>query len=99
MNHYKTSDGTRVTKSYIDRKVREAKERKIEEQKDAFGYNFCEDCGASSLVYLDCSHNVSVKECQESGRSELAWALVNFTIRCRVCHRAYDRNGILNPRK
>lgn len=95
MNHYRCSDGTKVTKSHIDREIRKAKKRKIADMLFETGYIFCEDCTASSGVYIDCSHDISVDECQKSGRSELAWDVNNITLRCRDCHKKHDKNLIL----
>ena len=98
MNHFRCSDGTRVTKAQIDRNVTKAKKLKIEEQLEAHGYNFCEEpgCGKNQNCGepLDCSHDISVNECQNSGRAELAWDYKNnITIRCRTCHNAHDAQG------
>ena len=95
MNHFRCSDGTKVTKAYIDRKVTEAKRIKVETQLLDYGYNFCEECGKNHNCGepLDCSHTISVDECQNSGRAELAWDLDNIKIRCRTCHRNWDNKG------
>ena len=77
MNFYKTSDGLRVSKATIDRRVRNAKKWKVQIQFDELGYNVCEDCFKNDCKPLDCSHNISVNECQKSGRAELAWDLSN----------------------
>jgi 5-methylcytosine-specific restriction endonuclease McrA len=90
MNHFKMSDGTRISKEEIDRRVKEAKKQKLADQLEAEGYNFCQDCGKSSGVYLDCSHVISVKKCQESGHSEWSWDLENIKIICRDCHQKLD---------
>jgi primosomal protein N' len=92
MNHFHTSDGERVAKSTIDYRVREAKKKKIELFLDEHGYIFCEECerNANSGVYIDCSHDISVDECQKSGRCELAWDVDNITMRCRKCHNKHD---------
>lgn len=92
MNYYKCSNGERIAKSVIDYRVREAKKKKLADQFEEFGYNFCQEknCGASSGVYLDCSHDISVDKCQKSGRSELAWDIDNITIRCRKHHIEHD---------
>ncbi len=60
--------------------------------REEYGYIFCEDCGRSSGTYFDCSHDVSVDKCQKEGRSELAYDVNNITIRCRECHKIWDRN-------
>ena len=91
MNTYSTSSGERLIKSVIDARVRKAKQRKIDTQLLEFGYNFCEKCGVSSGTYLDCSHKVSVKECQESGSSDLAYDVDNLDILCRGCHKERDK--------
>jgi hypothetical protein len=100
VNSYKTSDGNYIEKSIIDRKIRKAKAHRLEWQRNEFGYNFCEDeseghiCGNNgSGTYLDCSHEISVNECQKSSQSELAWDWVNnILIRCRPHHNKHDKN-------
>ena len=66
MNSYKTSSGEYVPKSVIDRRIREAKQKKIAEMRETYGYLFCEDCkrNASTGIPLDCSHDIPVSECQ-----------------------------------
>lgn len=92
MNSYKKSDGTRISKTAIDRRVRDAKSQKLEDQQLEHGYNFCEKCGKNaSDTYLDCSHVVSVDECQKSGRAELAYDKDNIRILCRDCHKKHDK--------
>ena len=88
------SDGGKVSKSKIDANIRKAKKVKIDRMLDEEGFIHCEDCGinASNGIPLDCSHDISVQECQLSGRSELAWDVNNITIRCRNCHKKYDTN-------
>jgi len=88
-NTYETSDGKRLTKTIIDRKIREAKAQKLQDMMDDFGYHFCEMCGTHN-DRLDCSHTISVKEAQETGQSELAWDVNNIKIRCRRCHNDLD---------
>ena len=103
MNHYRTSDGQSITKATIDRNVHKAKEKKLRRQLDDAGYYFCEDCARfgcpdnvdeAELRRLDCSHDISVDECQKSGKSELAWSLENITIRCRHHHKIKDKSGL-----
>ena len=99
-NSYKMSNGSRVLKTIIDRKVSEAKALKIQDMLDEHGYVFCEDdsngpiCGrnANSGVYIDCSHEISVDQCQKNGESELAWDWQNnIKMRCRPCHQKHDK--------
>lgn len=89
-NTYKLSDGTRMLKSLIDKKVSEAKAQKIANMIEEYGYVFCEECKKNDCVPIDCSHNISVKECQESGKSELAWDLENITMLGRIHHAKKD---------
>lgn len=96
MNSYNTSSGIRVTKVEIDKLVRKAKEEKIAQMMDEYGYIFCEDCKQNDCKPIDCSHDISVKECQESGKSELAWDVNNITMRGRKCHQKHDKTFIGN---
>ena len=93
MSTYKLSDRSRVKKSVLDRKVKEAKKEKLELFIEEHGYAFCEDCGKNDCKPIDCSHDISVKECQESGRSELAWDINNITLRGRPCHNIWDKTN------
>lgn len=95
MNYFKTSNGERVSKATIDRRVHEAKARKIDQMITDYGYVFCEEvnCGrnASSGVFIDCSHEISVDRCQKEGRAELAYDVNNIKMRCRPCHNKHDK--------
>lgn len=92
MNRYKCSDGTRVNKSTVDSRIRQAKKIKLDKQIEEHGYNFCEKkgCKISHSTWLDCSHIESIKSCQENGRTEKAWDINNMDILCRYHHRSYD---------
>ena len=89
MNTYKTSSGERITKAKIIRNISYAKELKLKRFKNDHGYYFCEDCGISK-GRIDCSHTISVKHAQDTGRTELAWDLENIILRCRPCHNKLD---------
>lgn len=91
MNSYKTSDGSRLKQSTIDRLITKAKGEKLREQYENHGYNFCEVCGRSSGTYLDCSHIESVKSCKENGRTEKAFDVSNIRVLCRLCHQKHDK--------
>lgn len=93
MNHFFTSTGERVSKSTIDRRVRDAKETVLGMQLSEYGYNFCFDCGKVG-VRLDCSHTVSVNDCQRNRETEKAWSLDNIKVRCRDCHSKLDKNNV-----
>lgn len=97
MNTYHCSDGSRVNKSIIDRRVREAKIKKISQFLDEHGYIFCEECNTNQGT-IDCSHTISVDKCQKEGKSELAWSIDNIKLRCRKCHEKHDKNGVINPK-
>jgi hypothetical protein len=94
MNHYFTSSGERVSQGTIDRNIRKAKELKLKQFLEAHGYYFCEECQSNNCKPIDCSHDISVKECKESGRTELAWDVNNITLRGRECHQKLDKNGV-----
>lgn len=85
------SNGERVLKTVIDSRVREAKAEKIQQMLDEHGYVFCEDCERNDCKPVDCSHDVSVDQCQKQGKSELAWDVNNITMRGRPCHRKHDK--------
>jgi hypothetical protein len=91
MGTYQTSKGERIKQSVIERLVRKAKEKKLRQQFDEHGYNFCEHCLISSGTYLDCSHRVSVKEAKESSRTELCYDVNNIDVLCRLCHQVRDK--------
>jgi len=84
------SNGQKIFKSIIDARIRKAKAEKLEDIVLEKGYHSCNRCGRSSGVRLDLSHNTSVKECQESGMSELAWDKSNLELICRICHQEKD---------
>jgi hypothetical protein len=91
MNYYKLSSGERISKSIVDRKIRESKQQKIDSFIDEHGYIFCEDCKRNATdTYIDCSHDESVDSCQKNGRTEKAWDINNITMRCRFCHQKHD---------
>ncbi len=94
MNHFFTSTGERVSKATIDRRVRQAKAKKLEEQKEKYGYNFCEDCFRNDCKPVDCSHDKSVDWCQKNSCVELAWDVNNITLRGRKCHQKHDKLNI-----
>ena len=88
MTTYKTSNGKRINKSVIDLRVKNAKQIKLSLM-DGF---FCQYCGTTGYR-LDMSHKISVKECQESGRSEIAYDLDNLELLCRSCHMEFEKQS------
>jgi len=89
-NTFLTSNGVRFTRRQIEVKIREAKRNVIDEQLSIHGYNFCAGCASNDCKPLDVSHVVSVKECLEGGRAELAWDTDNMQVFGRNCHRVFD---------
>ena len=98
MNYVKISSGERIKRSVFDRKVNEAKKLRMQMQLDEFGYNFCEVCKRNDCKPIDASHDISVKECVESGRAELAYDLNNITPTGRKCHKIKDTNLIISSK-
>ncbi|MGL5681705.1 MAG: hypothetical protein ACRDDZ_01455 [Marinifilaceae bacterium] len=97
MNRYRTSSGELIDKSIIDANVVKAKKQKIAVMIDKYGYVFCETCGINSNHHIiDCSHDISVNDCQRDGMSELAWDVNNITMRCRDCHTKHDHKNKFN---
>lgn len=91
MNTYKCSNGNRYNQLQIDRRIRIAKETKLEFQRDRLGYNVCERCRRNDCVPIDVSHNVSVKKAKEMGKTELCWDILNLEILGRKCHQKKDK--------
>jgi len=83
-----------MSKSIIDSNVRKAKESVLEQQFYEYGYNFCEVC-LTSAGRLDCSHTVSVDECQKRGQAELAFDPSNIRVLCRKHHEEHDSKSKL----
>tara|TARA_R110000822_G_scaffold308582_1_gene436702 strand:+ start:480 stop:734 length:255 start_codon:yes stop_codon:yes gene_type:complete len=83
-----------MSKSIIDSNVRKAKDFVLEQQRTEHGYNLCEDCGTSA-GWLDCSHTISVDECQKRGQAELAFDAANIRVLCRFCHIKHDSKSKL----
>lgn len=90
MGTYKCSNGTRVTQAQIDRNIRKAKIKLIQNCKDKYGYVFCQECKRNDCRPVDCSHNVSVGQCKKNGTTELAWDINNMKLRGRECHKLKD---------
>lgn len=79
------SNGEMMDKKKIDRRVAQAKEQYLQAYIDEHGYLFCERTKRSDLP-LERSHIASVKMCQESKKSEIAWSLDNFEFLTREEH-------------
>ena len=76
--------------------IRKAKAKKLEQQFEQFGYNFCEECRRNDDLPIDVSHIESVDSCQKNGYAEKAWDLNNLRILGRICHRKHDKTYIGN---
>lgn len=97
MNHYRTSTGERLSKSFIDKEIRKAKEAFLQRFLDEKGYYFCEgeNCDRTD-GNLTCAHIVSINEAQNSGRAELCFYINNFKLLCIKCHQKLDKNGVMS---
>ena len=86
-NTYSDIYGNRYTQGQVNAIISDTKRRKIQEQLDESGYNFCEDCGknAASCGKLDCSHDISVDKLK-CGHVEMLRETKYITMRCRKCH-------------
>lgn len=91
MNTYQCSNGERVTQSQIEARTRKAKEIVLQNQVDDIGYNVCVECMRNDCKPIDCSHDISVKEAKETGRTELCWDMNNIKPRGRQCHQKLDK--------
>ena len=82
MSSYYLSNGTKLSKSKIDSLVLKSKKEK---RLNFEGYG-CEHCKRSDQMFYDTSHIISVKECQEMRKSEIAYDVKNLELLCRNCH-------------
>jgi len=98
MSSYKTSDGNYLTKKYIDHKVEETKNIYTQTVAESLHIDpndiFCERCKLSNRIAtgVSRSHIMSVDFCQRSGRSELAFEIMNLEHLCLSCHRELESN-------
>ena len=96
-NTYLTSTGERLNRAQIETRIKKAKAEKIDQFTLENDYCFCEECGVNaSNARIDCSHDVSVKECLETGFAEKAFDVENIKLLCRNCHNEHDRTYISN---
>ena len=61
-NTYTCSDGTRITSVNLEKMIRKAKQLKIVEMMDNYGYVFCEDCNFKSSLSVDEDGNTWVQD-------------------------------------
>lgn len=99
MNHCYDSYGNKYTTQQVDKKIREAKKKRLQIQIDEYGYNFCEVCKRNDCIPVDCSHNISVKWAKENNQAELCWDVNNITPTGRNCHKIKDTNYIMSGKK
>ena len=90
---FKTSTGERLSKTTIDNRIRQAKAT-FKALKESEGINYCEGCGTNQ-DRIDCSHIVSVNDCQNDGMAEFAFDIRNLSFDCRSkCHPETERGTI-----
>lgn len=82
MGTFSTSTGERLSKANIDANIRVAKSVFVSENLDR---QYCWACG-STQARLTCSHIISVNQCQNDGRAEIAWCRENLAMECISCH-------------
>ena len=80
------------TSAQIESKNAKAKKRLRKIQIETHGYEYCMDCGKNKNdTYLDVSHQKSKDWCIKNSEIELIWDVNNMRIRCRECHKKYDK--------
>jgi Zn ribbon nucleic-acid-binding protein len=89
-NNVHLSNGKSISRSVFERRITLAKAMVLNRQIEAYGYNFCVKCKQNDCIPVQCSHNVSVKECVESGKAELAYDINNIEPVGHYCHRKKD---------
>ena len=90
MNTWRCSNGERITEAKKQRNIRHAKAEKIRQFKNDHGRCYCENCGTNQ-GHISCSHIISVKYAQETGRTQLAWFIPNIQLHCSGCHADIER--------
>lgn len=93
-NTYADSVGNRYTKVEVERLIHLAKAEKLASFMAEHDYYFCEEKEGEHNGPIDCSHNISVSECQLKGLTEYSWDVNNITLRCRRHHNIHDRSGL-----
>lgn len=94
MGTYRCSDGTRISQSTLDYRIRKAKAKKLKHAIEKYGYIFCEKCKRNDCKPVDCSHIVSVQNCKDNGTTEKAYDVENLQLLGRKCHQQYDGSGL-----
>ena len=77
MSKYYLSNGEKMLKSAIDKKVADSKKQYTENLEDE-SFLRCEHCQRIDKGIYDVSHIISTKECQEMRKTEIAWDLKNL---------------------
>ena len=92
-NLVRLSDGSKISRQILESRTRKAKE----DFKWSYGvsFPFCQCCGknANAGKRLSVSHIISVKECIETGKSEMAYNEANFQLECNECHQEWENKG------
>ena len=95
MTTYQMTDGTRIKKSVLDRKVTAAKIKYIQQCGEEGILNMCMALGHNVFDEpVDNSHIISVDRCQKLGKSELAYDINNLQRESRSQHMITDGGTI-----
>jgi len=90
MNTYSDTNGKRYTTPQIERRIKKVALELLEEQRNEFGYNFCQRCRHNDCKPIDISHTISRKKAKENGCVEVLWDKSNLEILGRKCHKLKD---------
>lgn len=78
MNRVRLSTGETITRKEFDRRIINSKKLYTQLFVDKYGYVFCERCKHNECTFISRSHIISVKQCIETQRAELAYDLNNY---------------------
>lgn len=92
MGSFQTSTGERLQKSTIDFRIKKAKKQFTDQAKED-GKSYCWSCG-TTRDQLSCSHIISVNQCQNDGRAEMAYDVRNLQLECIPCHKETESRNI-----
>ncbi len=98
MNYLTTSAGERISRNVFDKRIRDAKQQRLEFHFEKYGYHFCTECFRNDDKPIDCSHIESVADCIKNGYPEKAYSVDNIQLLGRRCHNKYDGLNIMSAK-
>ena len=86
MGTFTKSNGDKIEKKTLDARISKAKDKYSANFEAEEGYIYCERHKRNDCRGISRSHIISVNECQNSARAELAYCEHNLEHLCQVAH-------------